>query len=78
MQINPMDEIQRVIGLNDSGKTGTINAQQLQRVMEATGEHPHLFEAEAMIHEAANTRSDKGVYLFVFVGTFRNTLMALA
>ncbi|CAO3681308.1 unnamed protein product [Umbelopsis ramanniana] len=59
LEINPMDEIKRVFELIDSDKTGLINAQQLQKVMEATGEHPHLFEAEAMIHEAANTHSDK-------------------
>jgi hypothetical protein len=46
--------------------------------MEATGEHPHLFEAEAMIHEAANTHSDKGAYLFIIDGTFSKTLMTLA
>lgn len=73
-----MDEIQRVFELIDSDKTGLINAQQLQKVMEATGEHPHLFEAEAMIHEAANTHSDKGAYLFIFNGNFSNTLMTLA
>ncbi|KAI8576690.1 hypothetical protein K450DRAFT_283238 [Umbelopsis ramanniana AG] len=59
LEMNPMDEIKRVFELIDSDHTGSINAQQLQKVMEATGEHPPLSEAEAMIHEAANTHSDK-------------------
>jgi Ca2+-binding EF-hand superfamily protein len=73
-----MDEIQSVFELIDSDKTGSINAQQLQKVMETTGEHPHLYEAEAMIHEAANTHLDKGAYLFIIDGSFINTLMTPA
>ncbi|KAG2187382.1 hypothetical protein INT44_005068 [Umbelopsis vinacea] len=59
LEINPLDEIRRVFEVIDSDRTGSINAQQLQKVMEATGEHPSLSEAEAMIQEAANTHSDK-------------------
>jgi Ca2+-binding EF-hand superfamily protein len=77
LEINPMDEIQRVFELIDSDKTGSINAQQLQKVMEATGEHPPLSEAEAMIHEAANTHSDKGAYLVAVQGMFEPTLIEL-
>jgi Ca2+-binding EF-hand superfamily protein len=62
LEISPLDEIRHVFELIDVEKTGTINAQQLQKVMESTGERAHLSKAEAMIQEAAQSYPDKGTY----------------